>query len=72
MLLYEIAYGDQQQAIRRELDLHALVYQFSKHRSLIDSWNLLRGRVHVYFTLHQQAHHRAAALPRSASWTAIR
>src|SRR5690606_33574791 len=35
-LLYEIAYGDQQQAISRELDLHALVYEFSKHRSLID------------------------------------
>lgn len=62
-LAYEIAYGDQQQAIKRELDLHGLVYEFSKHRSLIDSWNLLRGRVHFYFTLHQQAHHRAAALP---------
>lgn len=62
-LSYEISYGDQQQAIKRELDLHGLVYEFSKHRSLIDSWGLLRGRVHFYFTLHQQAHHRAAALP---------
>lgn len=60
---YAIYAGDQQQAIRREMDLHGLVYEFSNHRSLIDSWNLLRGRVHFYFTLHQQAHHRAAALP---------
>lgn len=33
---------DQQQAIRREMDLHGLVYEFSKHRSLIESWNLMR------------------------------
>ena len=60
---YAIYAGDQQQAIRREMDLHGWVYEFSKHRSLIDSWNLLRGRLHFYFTLHQQAHRRAAALP---------
>lgn len=62
-LAYAIYAGDQQEAIRREMDLHSLVYEFSGHRSLIDSWNLLRGRVHFYFTLHQQAHQRAAALP---------
>jgi len=62
-LAYAVYAGDQQQAIRRELDLHGLVYEFSKHRSLIESWNLLRRRVHFYFTLHHQAHQRAAALP---------
>lgn len=60
---YAIYAGDQQQAIRREMDLHHLVYEFSKHRSLIESWNLMRGRLHFYMTLHQQAHQRAAALP---------
>ena len=60
---YALYEGDQQQAIIREMDLHGLVYEFSGHRSLIESWNLLRGRIHFYFTLHQQAHHRAGALP---------
>src|SRR5690554_402538 len=62
-LNYSIYAGDQQQAITREMDLHGLVYEFSKHRSLIESWNLMRGRLHFYFTLHQQAHKRSAALP---------
>ncbi len=62
-LNYAIYAGDQQQAIRREMDLHGLAYEFSNHRSLIESWNLMRGRLHFYFTLHQQAHKRAAALP---------
>lgn len=42
-LNYAVYSGDQQQAITREMDLHGLVYEFSKHRSLIESWNLLRG-----------------------------
>ncbi len=62
-LAYAIYSGDQQQAITREMDLHGLVYEFSKHRSLIDSWNLLRRRLHFYFTLHHEAHHRKGALP---------
>lgn len=62
-LNYAVYSGDQQQAITREMDLHGLVYEFSKHRSLIESWNLLRGRLHFYFTLHHEAHHRKAALP---------
>lgn len=62
-LAYAIYAGDQQQAIRREMDLHGLVYEFSGHRSLIESWNLMRGRLHFYYTLHHQAHKRAAALP---------
>lgn len=60
---YAIYSGDQQQAIRREMDLHGFAYEYSGHRSLIESWNLLRGRLHFYFTLHQQAHQRTAALP---------
>lgn len=62
-LAYAIYSGDQQQAIKREMDLHGAVYEFSGHRSLIESWNLLRGRLHFYFTFHHEAHHRKAALP---------
>lgn len=62
-LAYATYAGDQQQAIKREMDLHGLVYEYSKHRSLIESWNLLRSRLHFYFTLHHEAHHRKAALP---------
>lgn len=53
---------DQQEAIRREMDLHGVVYAYANHKILHDSWSMLRGRLHVYFTLHQTAHHRAGAL----------
>jgi DNA-binding GntR family transcriptional regulator len=53
---------DQQLAISREMDLHGLVYEFADHRILLDSWKLLRGHLHLYFTLHQTAHGRAGAL----------
>lgn len=55
--------GDQQQAIRRELDLHGLAYESSGHRPLVDTWHTLRGRLHFYLSLHQLAHGRVAALP---------
>lgn len=53
---------DQQEAIRREMDLHGVVYEYANHKILMDSWNMLRGRLHFYFTLHQTAHKRAGAL----------
>jgi len=48
---------------RGEDFFRALDSRHRKHRSLIESWNLLRGRLHFYFTLHHEAHHRKAALP---------
>lgn len=63
LLLIDIEKQDQQAAIARELDLHGVVYAASEHRILLDSWNLLRSRLHFYFTIHQTAHQRAGALP---------
>lgn len=54
---------DQQEAIRKEMDLHGLVYEYANHKILLDSWNMLRSRLHFYFTLHQRAHRREGALP---------
>ena len=53
---------DQQEAIKREMDLHGVVYAYASHKILLDSWHMLRGRLHFYFTLHQTAHQRAGAL----------
>ena len=54
--------GDQQEAIRCEMGLHGVIYEYADHKILLDSWNMLRGRLHFYFTLHQRAHRRAGAL----------
>lgn len=53
---------DQQAAIRSEMDLHGTVYEFVGHGLLLESWLMLRGRLHFYFTLHQTAHGRAGPL----------
>src|SRR5690606_35021706 len=41
-----IAAGDQQAAIRSEMDLHGTVYEFVDHGLLLESWLMLRGRLH--------------------------
>lgn len=50
--------GDGILAIAAELHLHSFAYEFSGHGLLLESWNNLRGRLQVYFILHQRAHHR--------------
>lgn len=57
-----ITAGDQQAAIRSEMDLHGTVYEFLDHGLLLESWRMLRGRLHFYFTLLQTAHGRAGPL----------
>ena len=60
-LEYALYGGDPQEAIKRELDLHGLAYEFSGHRPLLEAWATLRGRLHLYFSLHQRAHGRVGA-----------
>ncbi len=50
--------GDGALAIAAELRLHSFPYEFCGHGLLRESWNSLRGRLQVYFTLHQRAHDR--------------
>ncbi|WP_051436275.1 FCD domain-containing protein [Marinomonas ushuaiensis] len=49
-------------AIFEELELHNIVYKHCGHTLLQDTWQRLRGRLHLYFTLHQKAHNRAGPL----------
>ena len=58
---YALDGGDPQEAIKRELDLHGLAYEFSGHRPLLEAWTTLRGRLHLYFSLHQRAQGRTGA-----------
>lgn len=50
---------DCEKTIFEELELHSLVYKYSGHELLQDTWQRLRGRLHLYFSLHQKAHNRA-------------
>lgn len=61
-LLAAVSARDAQAAITTELDLHGLVYEASGHRILQATWQMLRQRLHVYFSLHQAAHNRVGPL----------
>lgn len=49
-------------AIFEELELHNVVYKHCGHELLLETWQRLRGRLHLYFTLHQKAHNRTGPL----------
>ncbi|ASA54328.1 GntR family transcriptional regulator [Vibrio gazogenes] len=50
---------DRDATIIEELELHNIVYKYCGHTLLQDTWKRLRGRLHLYFTLHQKAHNRS-------------
>lgn len=54
--------NDRESAIFEELELHNVVYKHCGHELLEQTWLRLRGRLHLYFTLHQKAHNRAGPL----------
>ncbi|MEO9273792.1 GntR family transcriptional regulator, partial [Marinomonas sp. 5E14-1] len=58
-LTQAIQNNDCEGTIFEELELHNLAYKYSDHEILQDSWLRLRGRLHLYFSLHQKAHNRA-------------
>ena len=45
--------------IYEELELHSVVYDHCGHDLLRETWQRLRSRLHLYFTLHQKAHNRS-------------
>ena len=59
ILTKAIEVQDREAAITEELELHNIVYKYCGHSLLQDTWKRLRGRLHLYFTLHQKAHNRA-------------
>ncbi|QUX97690.1 GntR family transcriptional regulator [Marinomonas sp. CT5] len=61
-LINAIKNNDREAAIFEELELHNVAYKYSGHELLQDTWQRLRGRLHLYFTLHQTAHNRAGPL----------
>jgi len=54
--------NDRVAAIFEELELHNVVYKHCGHELLLETWQRLRGRLHLYFTLHQKAHNRTGPL----------
>ncbi len=52
-----------EQLIEREMELHSVAYEFSGHSILLSTWLQLRKRIHLYFAIHQAAHHRIGPLP---------
>lgn len=61
-LIDAIDRGDPEAAVTKELDLHGLVYEASGHEILLTTWEMLRSRLNVYFSLHQAAHNRVGPL----------
>ncbi|MGO3345652.1 MAG: GntR family transcriptional regulator [Marinomonas sp.] len=53
---------DRDATIFEELELHDVVYKHCGHELLQQTWQRLRGRLHLYFTFHQKAHNRAGPL----------
>lgn len=58
-LLATIDGGDFTGAIEAELRLHDLVYEWTDHQILQQSWQSLRSKLQFYFAAHQQAHGRS-------------
>ncbi len=57
-LIRAIKDQDSAATIFEELELHNIVYKHCGHELLKETWQRLRGRLHLYFTLHQKAHDR--------------
>jgi len=53
---------DANATIFEELELHNVVYKHCGHELLQQTWQRLRGKLHLYFSLHQKAHNRAGPL----------
>lgn len=64
-LIEAIDAGDELECIRRELDLHSLVYETADHRLLLEIWNGLKGRLQLYWASNHLAHGRRG--PRRSS-----
>lgn len=64
-LIEAIDEGDELECIRRELDLHSLVYETADHRLLLEIWNGLKGRLQLYWASNHLAHGRRG--PRRSS-----
>ena len=47
---------DSTATIFEELELHSVVYNHCGHELLKETWQCLKSRLHLYFTLHQKAH----------------
>ncbi|HEY8604253.1 GntR family transcriptional regulator [Tsuneonella suprasediminis] len=57
-LIDAIDLGDELECIRRELDLHSLVYETANHQILLEVWNGLKGKLQLYWASHHMAHGR--------------
>lgn len=57
-LLDAIDKGTEIECIKRELDLHSLVFETANHQLLFNSWSSLRGLLQLYWASNHLAHNR--------------
>jgi DNA-binding GntR family transcriptional regulator len=61
-LLVALKAGDGYEASLAEVRLHGTVYEYCGHRLLLDTWNRIAPRLHLYLAVHQKAHGRSGPL----------
>ncbi len=57
-LIAAIDAADELECIRKELDLHSLIYEVADHQLLLEIWNGLKGRLQLYWASNHMAHGR--------------
>jgi DNA-binding GntR family transcriptional regulator len=61
-LLAALPGGDGFATSQAEVQLHATVYEFCGHKLLLEAWNRIAPRLHLYLAVHQKAHGRSGPL----------
>ena len=61
-LLAALGGGDGYEAALAEVRLHGTVYEHCGHRLLLETWNRIAPRLHLYLAVHQKAHGRSGPL----------
>ena len=61
-LLETIRAGHQAAAIKAELNLHGVVYEWSGNDLLQTFWRMTQGQLQLYWSAHQRAHNRYGPL----------
>ena len=61
-LLDTVHARDQAGAIKAELMLHGLVYEWSGNDLLLNMWRMIAGKLQIYWSAHQRVHDRYGPL----------
>lgn len=61
-LLDTVQVRNQAEAIKAELNLHGLVYEWSGNDLLLNLWRMIAGKLQIYWSAHQRVHDRYGPL----------